>query len=99
MALSSVAIVQFEFGLNPPAPTGENLYKAATETQSLPGSLNDALECLIQDDVIVDALGKSLVDTIMKMRTAEWEEYVEVTGDPGISEVTPWEVSKYLRFN
>ncbi|MFW9803686.1 MAG: glutamine synthetase family protein [Candidatus Thorarchaeota archaeon] len=85
--------------LTPPEPTGENLYKTATETKSLPGSLGDALEMLQCDEVIVDALGRSLVDTIVKMRAAEWTEYVEATGDPGVSEVTPWEVSKYLRIN
>ncbi|MHA1924503.1 MAG: glutamine synthetase family protein [Candidatus Thorarchaeota archaeon] len=86
-------------GLTPPAPTSENLYKTAAETESLPGSLREALDKLERDDVIVDALGKSLVDTIVKMRTAEWAEYKEITGNPGVSEVTPWEVSKYLRFN
>jgi glutamine synthetase len=86
-------------GLAPPEPTGKNLYKTAPENESLPGSLGEALEKLQSDDVIVKALGKSLIDTIVKMRTAEWEEYVALTGDPGVSEVTPWEISKYLRFN
>ncbi len=86
-------------GLTPPAPTGENLYKTAAETESLPGSLKEALDVLKCDKVVVEALGKSLVDTIVKMRTAEWEEYLELTGNPGASEVTPWEVSKYLHFN
>lgn len=86
-------------GLSPPEPTGENLYKSATEIESLPGSLSDALEKLQADAVIVEALGKDLVDMIVTMRTTEWEEYKELTGDPGVSEVTPWEVTKYLRFN
>ena len=85
--------------LTPPAPTMENLYKAAADTESLPGSLSEALEKLQRDDVIAGVLGKSLVDTIVKMRTAEWNEYVELTGDPGVSEVTPWEIARYLRFN
>ncbi|MFX1262250.1 MAG: glutamine synthetase family protein [Promethearchaeota archaeon] len=88
-----------ERGLTPPEPTRENLYKTATETKSLPGSLGEALERLQRDEVIVDALGKSLVDMIVKMRTAEWADYVEATGNPGVSGVTPWEISKYLRFN
>jgi glutamine synthetase len=86
-------------GLTPPAPTGDNLYELTEGIESLPGSLGEALENLKRNDVIVDALGKSLVDMIVKMRTAEWEEYVEITGDPGVSEITKWEVSKYLRFN
>ncbi len=85
--------------LNPPEPTGDNLYESSAESDSLPGSLIEALEKLQRDRVIVDALGKGLVDTIVKMRTAEWEDYVELTGDPGISEVTPWEVTRYLHFN
>lgn len=86
-------------GLTPPAPTGDNLYESNAETESLPGSLSEALEKLKQDKVVVDAIGKSLVDMIVRIRTAEWKEYVELTGDPGISEVTPWEVTKYLHFN
>ncbi|MHA2143663.1 MAG: glutamine synthetase family protein [Candidatus Thorarchaeota archaeon] len=86
-------------GLTPPTPTGDNLYETTDGIDSLPGSLDEALQELTRDDIIVEALGKSLVDTIVKMRTAEWEEYVEITGDPGISEITPWEVAKYLRFN
>ncbi|MHA2302579.1 MAG: hypothetical protein ACXACD_16650, partial [Candidatus Thorarchaeota archaeon] len=62
-------------------------------------SLSEALEKLKRDDVIVEALGRSLVDTIVNMRTAEWKEYVELTGNPGVSEVTPWEITRYLRFN
>ncbi len=85
--------------LSPPEPTGDNLYKTASETESLPGSLIEALKKLKHDRVIVDALGKSLVDTIVRMRTAEWEDYFETTGDPGITEVTPWEVARYLHFN
>ncbi|MFW9888797.1 MAG: glutamine synthetase family protein [Candidatus Thorarchaeota archaeon] len=98
-AILAAGLDGIERGLNPPEPTGENLYKTATQTKSLPGSLGEALEGLQRDDVIVNAIGKSLVGTIVKMRTAEWADYVEVTGDPGVSEVTPWEISKYLRVN
>ena len=44
-------------------------------------------------------LGDSVVDSLVAMRKKEWKDYVESTGDPGSSEVTDWEIERYMHVN
>jgi glutamine synthetase len=75
-----------------PDATEENLYVLDTlrraELQVLPGSLNQALNALEEDQVIRDALGAHVCDRFINAKRLEWKDYR--------LEVTSWELNKYL---
>ncbi|MHB8626952.1 MAG: glutamine synthetase family protein [Aggregatilineales bacterium] len=77
-----------------PAPdaTDENLYllepSRRAELGALPGSLDEALDELGKDDVIREALGGHVYERFVNAKRLEWDDYR--------SEVTPWELSRYL---
>ena len=56
--------------------------------ESLPGNLRDALDALLADELIVDALGKELVDIFVTIKENEWNDYMK--------EVSDWELDRYL---
>jgi glutamine synthetase len=75
-----------------PDVTDENIYLLDNQNKSalsiLPGSLNQALNALEQDDVIQAALGMHTFERFLSAKRLEWEDYrLEVTG---------WELDKYL---
>jgi glutamine synthetase len=75
-----------------PEATEENIYLLDRQTKSsldiLPGSLNQALNALEQDDVVREALGAHTFEHFMNAKRLEWEDFrLEVTG---------WELEKYL---
>ncbi len=78
--------------LEVPEATDENLYLLDNQRRAalhlLPGSLEEALEELDNDDVIRDALGAHVFERFVSAKKLEWEEYR--------LEVTPWELTKYL---
>jgi glutamine synthetase len=80
--------------IEPPQPTDKDLYESGVTLKSLPGSLEGALESLEKSTMMRRVLGDSVVDSLVEMRTREWKEYVESTGDPGSSEITDWEFEK-----
>ncbi len=82
--------------LEPPSPTDEDLFESETEVASLPASLIHALGELNRDSTIRRALGNRVVDMIVDIRTKEWSEYIDATGDPGTSQITGWEMERYL---
>lgn len=57
-------------------------------TDTVPGSLNEALEELNNDGVIKSALGNELVDRFIEAKKIEWRDYN--------MRVTPWEIEQYL---
>ncbi len=85
--------------IEPPLPSDTNLYESKTPIESLPGSLQEAAKHLDNSHLLRDRLGKSTVDFLVKKRRQEWNDYVQSTGDPGISEITHWEIEKYLLAN
>ena len=85
--------------IEPPEPTDKDLYESGVTLKSLPGSLEGALESLEKSTMMREVLGDSVVDTLVAMRQHEWKEYVEKTGDPGSSEITDWEIEKYMHVN
>ncbi len=78
--------------LSAPEATEENLYLLDTQRKAtlntLPRSLNQALNALEKDEVIREALGAHICDRFIGAKRQEWEEYC--------LEVTPWELNKYL---
>ena len=85
--------------IEPPEPTEKDLYESSSATKSLPESLEGALYSLDRSKTMRDILGDSVVDTLVAMRRQEWVDYVKTTGDPGSSEITDWEIDKYLHVN
>ncbi|MGY5860276.1 MAG: glutamine synthetase family protein [Candidatus Thorarchaeota archaeon] len=85
--------------LEPPMPTTSNLYKPSSGVESLPGTLKESLLLLKESKILREELGDSVVDTFVSMRMKEWNQYVEVTADPHSSDITPWELERYLRAN
>jgi len=75
-----------------PDVTDENIYLLDNQNKAalsiLPGSLNQALNALEQDDVIRTALGTHTFERFLSAKRLEWEDYR--------LDVTPWELKEYL---
>jgi len=59
-----------------------------TGVRQLPGSLDAALTCLEEDEVVQSALGETLYDRFIEAKRAEFQEYS--------MQVTQWELDRYL---
>jgi len=81
-------------GLVPPPQVTQNIYHMTVEERkekgidSLPGSLEEALECFLADKAIVDAMGPHVVDAFLRAKRAEWDAYR--------TQVHQWELDEYL---
>ena len=53
----------------------------------LPGTLGDALTAFADDLVVQQALGDVIVDQLLNVKRAEWEDYRRY--------VSPWELAHY----
>ncbi len=75
-----------------PEATDENIYLLQSQTKAslsiLPGSLNQALNALEQDEVIREALGVHTFERFLSGKRLEWEDYR--------MDVSPWELNEYL---
>lgn len=75
-----------------PSAAEEAIYlpevRGKTPLAILPGSLNQALNALEEDEVIRNSLGAHLSERFISAKRLEWEDYR--------LEVTPWELDKYL---
>jgi glutamine synthetase len=85
--------------LEPPPPIGDNLYETDIPVKSLPGSLYEAVSCLETSDFMREALGDSTIDYLVMKREQEWRDYIAETGNPSSSEITDWEIERYLLSN
>ncbi|NIQ04387.1 MAG: type I glutamate--ammonia ligase [Candidatus Korarchaeota archaeon] len=56
--------------------------------EKLPANLKEALEALKKDEIIKKALGEHVYKKFLRAKLQEWEEYE--------SQVTSWELTKYL---
>ena len=80
--------------LMPPQPVEENVYKLDRESlmskkvDVLPTSLWEALNELKKDKLIQEVLGGHLLERYIAIKTKEWDEFK--------TQVTPWEINKYL---
>ena len=81
-------------GLTPPEEITENIFamksreRAARGIKNLPGSLKEAVELLLNDSLICDALGEHVVKNYTEGKLREWDEYW--------THVSDWERQKYL---
>ena len=85
--------------IEPPEPTDKDLFESGVTLKSLPGSLEGALQILDSSSMMRSVLGDTTVDALVKIRKREWADYVESTGDPGSSEITEWEIERYMHVN
>ncbi len=80
--------------LEPPEPVEENIYemdekeRTTKDIETLPGSLEKALEEFSRDRYMQDALGPEFCEEFKKIKTKEWRDF-NVT-------VHEWERKKYL---
>jgi glutamine synthetase len=83
-----------EKGLTPPAEITDNIFAMDAETRaangidSLPGSLEEAIEELQKDELMQETLGEHIMSQYVAGKKAEWDEYR--------TRVSNWEISKYI---
>ena len=83
-----------EKGMTPPAEITENIYAmdaAARKThgiESLPGSLEEAIKAMQEDQLILDTLGEHVAANYIEGKMKEWDEYR--------TRVSSWEREKYI---
>jgi glutamine synthetase len=81
--------------LEPPPISNEDLYhlddqgREARGMNTLPGSLDEALQELARDGLMKDALGNHIFERFIEAKTIEWQEYA--------TQVSGWELERYLR--
>jgi glutamine synthetase len=80
--------------LEPPQPLEENVFqleregKIGKKVDVLPASLWEALNELKKSKLIQEVLSEHLLDRYITIKTREWDEFK--------TQVTPWEIDKYL---
>ena len=83
-----------EKGMTPPDEITDNIFamdkatRKANGIDSLPGSLEEALDELEKDEVIKATLGDHLLTQYLEGKRAEWDEYR--------TQVSRWELDKYM---
>jgi glutamine synthetase len=81
-------------GIAPPPPVNRNIYEMDLEERrrygigSLPGSLEEAIEELLRDEVVVSALGDHIVSRFVDAKRIETDVYR--------TQVHQWELDQYL---
>ncbi len=83
-----------EKGMVPPAEITENIFAMDRKTRhahgihSLPGNLEQAIECLEADELICQTLGEHVLDQYVQGKKKEWDAYRTYVSD--------WEIQKYI---
>ncbi len=93
-AILSSALDGIKNQIEPPASVDQNIYqltdkeKKKLKIDSLPGSLNEAVEYLEKSIVAKEALGEHIFNEFISAKKIEWDDFRTY--------VTPWETDKYL---
>ncbi|TCK21795.1 type III glutamate--ammonia ligase [Pseudonocardia endophytica] len=97
-ALLASGLDGIDGGMDPGAPTDDNLFELPTDEvrrrgiRQLPSTLERAVEELVDDDVLRAALGKvsggDFIDYFATVKQREFDEYHSVVSD--------WEIQRYL---
>jgi len=81
-------------GLTPPAPIQANIFHMSRHEleekgiESLPVSLEEAIECLRRDELMRETLGEYAFESYTRAKMQEWNEYR--------NHVSAWEIEQYL---
>lgn len=93
-AMAAAGLDGIKRKLTPPPSMPKNIYHMTAEERelhdirSLPGTLEEAIACFIEDKVIVDALGPHVVQSFLEAKEAECRAFR--------TQVHQWEVETYL---
>ncbi|MFW9958597.1 MAG: glutamine synthetase family protein [Candidatus Odinarchaeota archaeon] len=98
-AMLSAGLDGIQRKIEPPLPSDSNLYESKKSIKCLPVSLQSAISYLEKSKMLRNRLGNSTIDFLVAKRRQEWTDYVQSTEDPGSSEITSWEIEKYLLAN
>ena len=77
-----------------PAPIDRNIYVMTDEERleegipSLPESLKEAMNCMLEDEIICDALGDHALTNFLELKEIEWDMYR--------TQVHQWERDQYM---
>jgi glutamine synthetase len=80
--------------IDPPSALSTNIYhlseteRAEFGIDSLPGSLYESLEYLKKSTIAPEALGEHILNEFIKAKEMEWDDYR--------TNVTPWEIDRYM---
>ncbi len=80
--------------ISPEEPVQEDIYEFTEEKrkeygiETLPGTLQEAIEELKKDEIIKEALGSHITEKFIQAKESEWDEYKKF--------VSKWEINKYL---
>lgn len=83
-----------ENNIKPPKPVEMNIFELPEDKiqqeniQILPQTLEEAINCLQEDEIVKDALGGHILSRFIEAKQNEWEDYR--------NRVTDWEIEKYL---
>jgi glutamine synthetase len=75
-------------------PIRKNLFEQSSKDRdelgikALPANLYEAIECFKNDNVIQEAVGEVMTEKFIEAKSLEWDEYR--------TQVTEWEIKKYL---
>mgnify|MGYP001087841774 CR=1 FL=1 len=78
----------------PPEPVGTSVMEMSIEEQralkiqTLPATLNEAVDELEKDSLLCEVLGEHISRKYVEEKRAEWEDYCK--------QVTEWEINNYL---
>lgn len=81
--------------IEPPAPIDGNIYKMTDDEiklngiERLPGTLNEAIDELLDDELIRNAMGNHILKKFVKAKRYEWDKYTNT--------VHPWEIERYIK--
>jgi glutamine synthetase len=84
-----------EEGYELPAESATNVFelteeeRAAERLEPLPQSLADALTAMEQSELVAETLGEHIFEWFLRNKRREWDQYK--------SQVTPFEIDRYLR--
>jgi len=93
-SLLAAGLDGIERELEPPPPVNRNIYmmteveKEEAGIRSLPSNLNEALDALIRDQVIMEALGDHVLVHFIEAKRIEWNMFR--------TQVTEWEREQYF---
>lgn len=73
-----------------------NTYESGEDLEKLPETLKEAIGCLGNDRVILNALGEDAARKYVEIKMRECEEYERINGNWDPTTVTPWETERYL---
>jgi len=91
--------------IEPEEPFSENVYHLTKEemkkrgVETLPEHLGEAVGAFASDKVVSRALGGYISKNLMELKRSEYDEYLSSTGREWVeshTEITSWEIDKYL---